>query len=181
MAIREAVDRMMLKFHSSKEFSHPIPSLVQEAEGCTERIVWLWEDFGNSLNRHLRLSKNVFGRPRNKLQQIAFWNGIERLCAEFTRRCENLTMKADFQDSSEIALRIHRLRSVPLKDRHRNQPFVASIPEVDATVPVRATFVGMQDELEATSELPIAAAVEAIPLQRSEDSPSYLAYAEVMG
>lgn len=187
MAIREAMDTTVLKLHPSKEFTHPIPTLVKEAEGCSDRIVCLWDDFRSSLNRHVTLSKNTFGRPRNILQHVAFCNGVERLCADFTRRCENVTIVAECASPRQgIGLRIHRLRPVPLKDRHQHQSFVANIPEIETTVPVRATFVGMQDCCEAppimVATLDEAEVVSSPCCERQgESSSSSLVYAEVLG
>jgi hypothetical protein len=111
-----------------------------------DRVVWLWEDFCKSLSRHLQANRSGGGGilKRSRLQQSAFCSGLQRICTDMERCCENVTIHPHV-GRRRIALRLHRLKEVPLKDRHQNQLFVATIPEYEASVPVRATFVGEQD------------------------------------
>jgi hypothetical protein len=162
------IEKATLLLHQDKEFREPIPRVVQEAEGSRDRVVWLWEDFCKSLSRHLQANRSGGGGilKRSRLQQSAFCSGLQRICTDLERCCENVTIHPHV-GRRRIALRLHRLKEVPAKDRHQNQLFVATIPEYEASVPVRATFVGEQD---CHAYLPIifAAAAEAVVTARAE-------------
>jgi hypothetical protein len=194
MAIREVIEKTTLAFRQDEEFRAPIPRLVHEAEGGDQRVVWLWQDFCKSVDRHLTAHRPATGIKRfvtgggrrNQMQQTAFCYGLERICADFERCCENVTIYP-FVGRYKIGLRLHRFKVVPIEDRHQNQLFVATIPEYERSVPVRATipayeasvsvratFIGLlqQQDDRDHAPLPIVAA-EAVVARLVEDVGSF--------
>jgi hypothetical protein len=187
MAIREVIEKTSLVFRQDVEFRAPIPRLVHEAEGGDQRVVWLWQDFCKSVDRHLMAHRPATGIKRfvtgggrrNQMQQTAFCHGLERICADFERCCENVTIYP-FVGRYKIGLRLHRLKVVPIEDRHQNQLFVATIPAYERSVSVRATFIGEQQQVDrdhaqvpiVAAQLPIVAA-EAVVARLVEDRDSF--------
>ena len=177
MALRVVVDEFVIGLNPRDDFTATIPAPFLEREPDRELIVELWENFRSAVNAACRIRRFVLANRHAR--RAAFTSGMENLCADFSRRTENVKVNFEARPrrDQQYSLRVVKLSDIPESCRNVQQSFVAEIPPRE--IEVQAQFISYADEeyqqeqprvLQSTEE--DASVVRTVPVEVFYEPPS---------
>lgn len=120
----------------TKNFCLRLPRKFVDEELDASRVIETWEEFLKVANVLLKGKRCCMGNKYWK--RVAFSQGMEKICSEFSRRTENI--KLEFlsrkppKQKSRFKLRLTKLTSVDASLRN-TRSIVAEIPAIQEEVP----------------------------------------------
>jgi len=129
-AVREVVNELVIPLDPKhlKDFKTDIPIPFVETEPDIAKVLDLWTNsFRPSLNKLWHLRRSAFGNHVQK--KAVFKSGVENLCADFSRRTENIKVQIDVIGKGDAYnLKIVKLSIVPENIRNARS-ILAEIPD----------------------------------------------------
>jgi len=128
-AVREVVNELVIPLDPKhlKDFKTDIPIPFVETEPDIAKVLDLWTNsFRPSLNKLWHLRRSAFGNHVQK--KAVFKSGVENLCADFSRRTENIKVQIEVIGQGDAYnLKIVKLSIVPESIRNARS-ILAEIP-----------------------------------------------------
>jgi len=133
MAVRVVVDRYVIRLDlNQKTFQQPIPLHFIDREPDRERLVDLWQNFADGLNKIFRNRRRA-ALSNGHMRKTVFESAMENICKDFSRRTVNIKvgfakLSTEAKKKKQYVLNLTKLSDIPDNCRHVHESFVAEIP-----------------------------------------------------